>query len=273
MEKNFKISISVDCISADFETAILLGLEWGLEYFELKRLFGRRVPNISADEVEYIKKILNKYTVQISSISPGLFKNEIEADVSKQEIKNKVSETVKIAKQLNTRNIVLFGFGKNSNIKTEEAVEKISNIYGEILNNTQQDGINFFIENERGTWANSSDVLVKIIKNVNNDRLRINWDPCNLIGESKEKPFPDVYEKIKPYVGHMHLKDGKVIENKFTNIMMGKGDVDWVGQFSALRKNNYNGFCVLEPHFGDRVESSRQHLFETRKLIRISKKK
>lgn len=272
MSNNFKISISVDCVSADFETAILLGLEWGLEHFELKRLFGRRIPNISKDEVDYIKKILDKYIVKISSISPGLFKNEIGSEVSKEEINNKLPETIKIANQLGTKNIVLFGFAKQKNTTVKEAIEKISNIYGEIANKAEKEGIRIFIENERGTWVNSHEVLLKVIKNVNSDYLMINWDPCNLIGETKEKPFPDVYNKIKAHVGHMHLKDGKIIENKFTNIMMGKGEVDWIGQFSALRKNNYKGFCVLEPHFGDRVESSRQHIFETRKLIRISNK-
>jgi len=272
MNNNIKISISVDCISADFETAILLGLEWGLEYFELKRLFGRRIPNITEEEVEYIKKILNKYAVQVSSISPGLFKGDIDSDLSTQEIKNKLPETFKIANQIGTKNVVLFGFSRKKNKQAGEAIEKISNIFGEIVNKAKKEDINIFIENERGTWANSYDVLLKIIKNINSETLKINWDPCNLIGEVKEKPFPDIWNKIKAYVGHMHLKDGKIVANKFTNIMMGKGDVDWIGQFHALMKNNYKGFCVLEPHFGDRVESSRQHIFETRKLIRLSKK-
>ena len=41
MEKNtqLKLAIPTDAISMDIETSFLVGLDWGIQHYELKRLF------------------------------------------------------------------------------------------------------------------------------------------------------------------------------------------------------------------------------------------
>jgi sugar phosphate isomerase/epimerase len=48
---------------------------------------------------------------------------------------------------------------------------------------------------------------------------------------------------------------------------LGTGEVDWVGQLRALRNDGYEGYCVLEPHFGNRVASSRAAATAVRDLM------
>ena len=78
------------------------------------------------------------------------------------------------------------------------------------------------------------------------------------------------YEVVKDFIGHLHIKDAKATGGKpeFAHAMMGAGDVDWVGQFERLLRDGYDGYGVIEPHFGSRVESSRNHVLETRKALR-----
>ena len=64
-----KISINTDAISQDFETAVLLGIEWGVYYFELKRLYGKRIPDITNDEVGLVQKVLHENQVKLSSLA------------------------------------------------------------------------------------------------------------------------------------------------------------------------------------------------------------
>ena len=69
-----KISLVTDEISADPETAIELGVEWGIRDFELRGFYADRVPSLSAYQVERLGNILADYDARIIAISPGLFK-------------------------------------------------------------------------------------------------------------------------------------------------------------------------------------------------------
>ena len=68
------ISLITDEISADPETAIEIGKEWGISDFELRGYFNERVPCFSDFQKNKIKDILDHYQARIIAISPGLFK-------------------------------------------------------------------------------------------------------------------------------------------------------------------------------------------------------
>jgi hypothetical protein len=69
-----KISLVTDEISADPETAIELGVDWGVHDFELRGFGADRVPNFSAFEKQRIRELLEEFEARIVAISPGLFK-------------------------------------------------------------------------------------------------------------------------------------------------------------------------------------------------------
>ncbi len=67
-----KIGIITDEISADPETAIELGVEWGIYDYEIRGFGNERVPLFSTYQKERLKELLNEYEVRIIAISPGL---------------------------------------------------------------------------------------------------------------------------------------------------------------------------------------------------------
>ena len=270
-----KLSIATDAISHDFETAVLQGLEWGIEYFELKRThFRKRITEVELEDIDKVDEILKAHSISLSSISPGLFKVPLDSDLVEKEIKNKFEDTISIAHKLNVDLVVIFGFMRSNNIKEDDALIKIEDYLGNVTRRAEDEGITLLLENDRGLWMDQPHLLKRVVSAINSKFLKINWDPCNLIGSSPNSPYPDGYDIIQDYIGHLHIKDAKVVENgKIDHAMVGEGDVDWVGQFERLYKDNYNGFCVLEPHFGSRLISSRNHILETRKLLRIANRR
>jgi len=54
-KNNFKLAIPTDAISMDIETSFLIGLDWGINSFELKRLFNKRLSSFEKSDIEYIK--------------------------------------------------------------------------------------------------------------------------------------------------------------------------------------------------------------------------
>jgi len=91
----------------------------------------------------------------------------------------------------------------------------------------------------------------------------LNWDPGNAAAAG-EKPFPDGYQLLpKERIGHCHCKDAtKKSDGKgYDWAAIGKGTIDWKGQFAALKSDGYHFAVSLETHWrgaGTPEESSRQ---------------
>ena len=49
--------------------------------------------------------------------------------------------------------------------------------------------------------------------------------------------------------------------------MIGKGEVNWKDQISALKENEYSGYYVIEPHFGHRIHSTYNHIESFKKIF------
>jgi sugar phosphate isomerase/epimerase len=72
-----------------------------------------------------------------------------------------------------------------------------------------------------------------------------NWDPGNCF-EASEQPFPKAWDQLDhSRIAHIHLKDaaGKSWEP------IGRGKIDFVGQFKALKAMGYAGTMSLETHY------------------------
>jgi sugar phosphate isomerase/epimerase len=267
-----KLAINSDAISQDFETAVLLGLEWGVEYFELKRMHGKRVPDVTDEEIHLIQKVLRANTVTLSSLAPGLFKIPLDRELISQETGKRFDMTVELANRLGCRSVVIFGFVRDGRHTEAEALRQIIDVFGAVAARAEREGLTLFLENDRGLWGERPESVRQILAGVNSRALRLNWDPGNLVGAFSEAPYPTGYEIVREYVGHVHVKDAKATGNgRFAHAMMGSGDVDWVGQFERLIRDGYAGYCVVEPHFGNRISSSRDHVLETRKALRLAR--
>ena len=69
-----KISIITDEISSDPETAIELGVAWGVHDFELRGFFTDRAPRFSDYQKQRLRDLLAEHQARIVAIGPGLFK-------------------------------------------------------------------------------------------------------------------------------------------------------------------------------------------------------
>ncbi len=268
-KNNLKLAIPTDAISMDIETSFLVGLDWGINCYELKRLFNKRLPSFEKSDIEYIKNSLKKNNTEICSLSPGIFKGKIDSSLTEKEIDN-FDKMISYAEEFNTDKIIVFGFDNQGfeNLDKKNIISKILSIYEKLLEKCIKKKITLLIENDRGHFANDKDILVEIFRNLPSDYFKINWDPCNCIGEKNStKPYPDFYNLIKDRIGHLHIKDAIKFEKKYKNIMIGKGEVNWKDQISALKENKYSGYYVIEPHFGHRIHSTYNHIESFKKIF------
>ena len=263
-----ELAISADEISHDFETAVALGVDWGIRFFELKRVHRKRVPDISDEERALILKVVKDHEVQITSISPGLFKIPLEAGLVKTHLGRRLDQSFELARDLGTEKIVVFGFIHPEPEDNGTVPQQVVDYLGQAADRAVAEGFRLFLENEPVCWAGSSETVAGIAEAIGSSGIGINWDPCNDLDIPGHKPYPDGYEKVKPGLGHLHMKDARHLpDGRVQYVVIGEGDVDWRGQLRALQNDRYTGYCVIETHFGVGVRTSKACIESAQKMF------
>lgn len=288
-----KISIVTDEISADPETAIELGVEWGIHDFELRGFYTDRVPNLSAYQVERLGDILATYEARIVAISPGLFKipypfgRREEASLAwldhglfqrwrslKDEVKYHHDEllpaSLEFAKSLGVKLILTFGFHRGAR-PPGLAPDEVLEILYSAAEQAAEAGIQLAVEVEDEFWADTGRRTAAMMAAINHPALGVNWDPGNAF-MAGDMPYPDGYQALKSWVRHVHFKDAEIDQQGQRHYTL-HGQIDWTGQIQALAHDSYEGYISVETHLRPKVKIAREELVMLRQLIEVTEKK
>lgn len=281
------ISLVTDELSADLETAIELGTDWGIKNFELRGYGSQRVPMLTDYQKQRVKELLEAYGAKIVAISPGLFKipyvmgnrerfavQAIDEGLYRHwrdgrslvqyHLNELLPASIEYAKEIGTSKIVAFSFDRGEN-----APDKIPDEILEILQSaallTEKAGLQLLIEVEVNFWVDSGRHAVEVLRAINNPSVGVNWDPGNGI-QSGERPYPEGYEHARGFIQHIHFKDSaRTPEGGFQHAL--EGMVDWSGQIKALAADGYAGYLSVEHHLQPKVASTKAAIHRLQKLI------
>lgn len=95
-----------------------------------------------------------------------------------------------------------------------------------------------------GDFSGSDDIL-KVMKLVNHSHVALVWDIANMWTITKESPAL-VYQKLKKYIRHTHIKDAKIKGDKLQYTLLGQGDVPIFDAIDILNKDGYEGYFSFE---------------------------
>lgn len=287
MKKVMKISIITDEISADPETAIELGAQWGVHDFELRGYFSERAPMISPFQKQCLRDTLVEFQSRIIAIGPGLFKGpypaqrasrqylswmdrdnyEKWADVHHQlqyHLNELLPASLDFAGELGARLVVIFGFdraGAPPGLPTDEVL----NCLRLAAERAHAARIQIVLENEDGFWADTGQRSAQILQRINHPALGLNWDPGNAFFAGDE-PYPTGYQFVRGLVRHVHFKDARR-DPDGRLVYTATGQVDWKGQIHALASDGYDGYISIETHIHPKVASARMAVDRLQALI------
>ncbi len=91
-------------------------------------------------------------------------------------------------------------------------------------------------------------VSLKELSKHLNDRIKIAYDPGNVIMYGNQLPYEDL-EASADYVSFIHLKDKLGAYNEWNFPAIGDGDMDFRRLFNTLEKANYKGPISVEIEF------------------------
>src|SRR6266487_6501036 len=277
MSSPFRLSVITDELSQDFDRACsIASKDFSLRWVEVRELWDKNSMALDAKEIAEAHRILERYGLRVTDIASPLFKvdwkgaplskyspkgDQFNADFTFEQQDEVLERSIELAKAFNTDRVRFFDFWRLDdqapyraamNEKLRSAAEK-----------TAQKNVILVLENEPACNTATGAEAAKVLGAVPSPNLMLNWDPGNA-AEQDEKPYPDGYELLpKDRIGHCHCKDAvRKPEGKgYQWAAMGRGTIDWVGQFKALKRDGYHFAVSLETHWrgaGTPEESTRQ---------------
>lgn len=94
--------------------------------------------------------------------------------------------------------------------------------------------------------ASNSDQMLETMNSVDNKGIRINFDPANIHFYNRDKDAIQELEKVKGFVGSVHLKDTDGIHDSSYYPALGDGIIDFSGFRNIMDEMDFCGPYVIE---------------------------
>jgi L-ribulose-5-phosphate 3-epimerase len=280
MSSPFRIAVINDELGQDFgRSCEVASREFGMEWIELRGMWNKNILKLDATEIAEARRILEKYKLRVTDIASPLFKvdwpgapkskfspkgAQFNADFTYDQQGEVLERSIALAKAFQTDRVRCFDFWRLEDAAPYRAAINVKLL--EATNIASKQGIILILENEFACNTAIAAEAAQTLAAVESPSFMLNWDPGNAAARG-EIPYPAGYNLLpKNRIGHCHCKDIKAIAKPTDSkepgwAAMGAGVIDWVGQFTALKRDGYHYAVSLETHWRGAAtpeESSRQ---------------
>jgi sugar phosphate isomerase/epimerase len=256
-----KLGIVADEIDRDFAKAVRIGKSLGIERYEVRNLTTGRIPLCDPAEISAVER----EGIEITAISPGLFKNTEDAAAFSREMAEVYPRAAELAHRWRLPGLIVFGFHKPGATEANAAVAGdpppcIADWLAEAGERAARDGLLLIIEPEPICWCDTARRTAELIRRSGASSLRINYDPGNVAWLENRDPL-DEFDAAAPWIANVHVKDLRPLTRGAAHpewVPAGEGMIDYRAHFAALRHIGYSGPVSLEPHMDGRAETIRR---------------
>lgn len=262
----FKLGVMTDEISQDFQRAVDVCKEYDLDGVEIRSVWDTPPQDITDEQAARIMDILGAAGMQVCCIASPFLKCDMDSSAEYEEHLGILRRCCHLAHTFNTKIIRGFTFWAKEGVEPSDVWDRILKAYDEPVRILEGEDLYVGIENESSTMCGSSRLTSKFIEDLGSERVQSIWDAANevhynaecgvpdnwgLYKEGFDRPFPEAYERLRPVMIHMHIKDShkSPTANDASSVRVGEGDIDYPGHLQALVDSGYDGYCSLETHW------------------------
>ncbi|MFQ6036653.1 MAG: sugar phosphate isomerase/epimerase family protein [Sedimentisphaerales bacterium] len=241
-----KLSAFADEVTDEFLEQVKYLAKENVGYIEPRFINKKNIMDLSQDELNVAKKMLQDYGLKVSAIGSPIGK--VRLDEPFEPHLEKFKHAVELAQFFETPYIRMFSYyapeGKNIDDYRGQVMERMS-AKVKIVENTD---VVMVHENETDIYGHSAENCVDLVKTVDSPKLRLVYDPANFVwGQKITDNVKSCWPLMKPYVVHIHIKDWK-LGAKDVGSIPGEGDGQIKELLAELAAMNYDGWLTMEPH-------------------------
>lgn len=187
-----------------FETAA----REGVRNFEIRMVEAKRFPVCEAGAWNRMKFFAGEYGITFSAVSPGLFKAGLSHELLPLYSNYLLPMSMDLAESIGVKTLIVFGVLREPGDRPDDFY-RVTDLISKTVRQAADGDFTVQLENLPGTWADTSDNCLKLLQAVDHPAFGCIWDTGNLY-EAEQTHFRAGYEKLKPYIRNVHLKDGRI---------------------------------------------------------------
>ncbi len=269
-----KIGAITDEFSPDIAVAVEAMREIGMTGAELRVVNGKNVMDLTDEELDAALELVHAAGLEVIAIASPILKctlpdappidERFQQDVfaSKHSFEDQprlAQRAFEIAKRSGAKIVRVFSYWRV--VDPPAVFERVVDALQELSDRAAEHGLIIGLENEHACNIATAHDTARVLAAVDHENLKVVWDPANAY-VSSEEPFPTGYNVLEARrIAHVHAKDCTLDGHKPNWCPLGEGDIDWVGQFAALKQDGYSGYIHLETHWagpgGNKLEGSK----------------
>ena len=237
-----QIGIFADNLRLPLRDGVRKAAELGVSSFQIFTTSGEVLPeNMSKAQRGEFKQFYQDLGLQLSATCADFGHGFVDAEKNKELIPL-LFQQVDLAVDLGT-SIITTHIGVVP--ETPNAVwEVLTDALDQIGKYAEDHGVALATE----TGPESGPVLRDLLLTVNNNGVRVNFDPANLTMAGFN--LDAALDALLPFIVHTHAKDGYTDPGKWREAPLGEGDVNWPSYIARLKAAGYTGAFTIEREVG-----------------------
>jgi sugar phosphate isomerase/epimerase len=248
----FRLSVITDEVSQDFQRVVDVCKQYGVQQVEPRSIWDTPPHKLTDEQLITIRRILNSAGLSACAIASPFLKCDLGDKQAYQDHLNILRRCVQMCHFFDCQIIRGFTFWKTG--PAEKVWQQLLDAYAEPIRICEAEDVYIGIENEASTHIGSAAEAERLYKDTNHPRIRAIWDPANEVyAADGELPFPTAFERMRPFMIHMHIKDAVRDPDEDAGarcVPVGDGGyIDYPAQLQALIDMGYEGACSLETHW------------------------
>ncbi len=246
----FRRAVITDEISQDLDRALAVARRFGLEGAELRSVWDRNPQELADDELDRIEALLKKHGMMMPCVAAPVFKCQLHSESDYAAHLAILRRCAAMAKRFGSRLVRGFTFWASGDF--EDSLPLIVERLRGAESVLRETGAVLVLEYDPATSASTTQKLERVLSQVASEHIQALFDPGNNIYDSEgEAPVPDGYERLKPWIKHVHVKDvvRQGASGKSEAVVVGQGEVGFLELFAALAADGYDGWASLETHY------------------------
>jgi sugar phosphate isomerase/epimerase len=257
-----KLAAITDEISMDLDHALAVMQEYGCKGAELRSISDANIADLSDEQLDQARRVVEKRGIPVCGIASPLYKCDLPgwysgvkgpthqaADRTFADQMALLKRCHHLGKLFGTNMIRIFAFWSVGPELTPELADAIVDRLSEGVKYAEDNGLTLLMENEAACCLKTGADAAAVVGRIDSPALKVVWDPGNAL-LAGERPYPEGYSAVRNYVRHVHVKDAVILANgNYKFVVVGEGEVDYDGQFAALKDDGYTGYISLETHY------------------------
>lgn len=234
-----------DEIAPDFEQQCATVSSLGMHYLEFRSAWDTNVLDLTADQLQQAKFLLEKYNLKVSSIGSPIGKIYIDEPFAPHS--ERAKHAVDVANFFGAKYIRIFSFFMREGMDPDSQRDTVMSQMHQLAAIAAAGDVVMIHENEKDIYGDIPRRCADIISTVDSPHLRAAWDAANFV-QVGVQPFDEGWQLIRPFLVYMQIKDA--VRGTGQVVTAGKGDGQMLQTIRALRADGFDGFFSLEPHLG-----------------------